>query len=109
MLPSGKLLHNYGTSPFFMGTSPINSINGDFPVRFLYGYTISGNGSRAWYSNGPHETVTGPSVDIGPSKGGGALWSPQRVHSRTAGDQGGVKGDPANLWMCERYVDIVGL
>ena len=23
-LPSGKLLHSYGTSPFFMGTSTIN-------------------------------------------------------------------------------------
>ena len=30
-LPSGKLLHNYGKSPFFMGKS---TINGQFSIAF---------------------------------------------------------------------------
>ena len=47
---------NWNDPPFFMGKIfPISTTNGDFPVRFLYGYTISGHGSRPWYSNGPQK------------------------------------------------------
>ena len=37
VLTSGKRLHNYGKSPFFMGKLTINS---HFPVRFLYVYQV---------------------------------------------------------------------